>query len=162
MNSTLKMVIGVGAALVVGLLVGYVLGSSGKRQLAQTAQREQKRANEADSALKQQREGCERTALAARTGKHVLLTKEQLLKAMVELSVNNYGLASQHLGVARSHLRSATRALKKGKKKQHEKQAEKLFEQIAGAQTLVMRLDPMARVQIEQVLAELHKLPGAR
>ena len=162
MNSTLKTAIAVAAALVVGLLVGYVLGSSGKRRLAQAVEHTQKRATEAESALKQQRNDCDRAALAARTAKHVLLTKEQLLRATVELSVNNYGLASQHLGVARGHLRSLTKALSKGKKKHHEQRAHKLFEQIAGAQTLVMRLDPMARVQIEQVLAELQKLPGAR
>jgi len=158
MNNTLKVVIGVAAALVVGLVVGYVLGSTGKGSLAAEAKREKIRAQEAETALKDREADCERQATAARAAKQVLLTKEHLLRATVEMYANNYGLTSQQLGVARKHLKSSMR----GMKDTPLKLAEELFEQIGNAQTLAMRLDPMARVHIEQILAKLQKLPGAR
>jgi len=157
MNNTLKVVIGVAAALVVGLVVGYVLGMSGKRDLTVAVRQEQVRAKEAEGALKQQADQCERKAREARTGRHLLLCKEQLLRATGELYANNYGLTSQHLAGARRQLKSAMKGLKGAQAKE----AENLHERIGGAQTLAMRLDPMARIHIEQILAQLQKLPGA-
>jgi tmRNA-binding protein len=158
MNNTLKVGLGVGGALLLGLVVGYVLGSSGKHELESTAQQEQTRAKEAEASLKELEEDCARRVMRARTAKQLLLTKERLLRAMVELYANNYGLTSQHLGIARKHLKSAIKGLK-GKK--HVATAQDLYERMGGAQTLAMRLDPMARVHIEQILAQLQKLPGA-
>jgi len=158
MNNTLKVVIGVGAALVVGLLVGYVLGSLGKRVVANTAKQLKIRVQEAEGELKQQGQECERKVKAAKTSKQVLLAKERLLWAMLELYANNYGLTSQHLAGARLHLKSAARGLKG----QPAKLADQLHDRVGGAQTLAMRLDPMARVQIKEILDELQQLPGAR
>ena len=53
MNNTLKVGLGVGGALLLGLVVGYVLGSSGKHELESTAQQEQTRAKEAEASLKE-------------------------------------------------------------------------------------------------------------
>jgi hypothetical protein len=159
MNNTLKVGLGVGGALLVGLLVGYVLGSFGKNDLEVTARREQSRAKEAEAALKEREEDCSRRTQKAKASKQLLLTKEHLLRAMVELFSNNYGLTSQNLGIARKHIKSAMKGLKS---KTHAKTAQNLYDRMGGAQTLAMRLDPMARVHIEQILADLQKLPGAR
>jgi Tfp pilus assembly protein PilX len=158
MNNTLKVVIGVAAALVVGLVVGYVLGSVGKRDLASAAKREKSRAQEAETALKDREVECEQKARSARIAKQVLLAKEHLLRATVEMYANNYGLTSQQLGIARNHLKSSMRGMKDAPLKL----AQELFEEMGNAQTLAMRLDPMARVHIERILAKLQKLPGAR
>lgn len=158
MSNTLKVVIGVAAALLVGLLVGYVVGSSGKRDLQQQVEREKSRGTEAEAALKQQTDECDRKSKAARGSRNLLLAKEQLLRALVELYANNYGLTSQHLGVARSYLRGATAGLSKS----HAKTVQDLTSRIEAAQALSLKLDAMARSEVEQILGELQKLPGAR
>jgi hypothetical protein len=158
MNPTLKVAIGIAAALVVGFIVGYGLGASGRSEAEKAQKREKRRADEAEAALKQQVEECTRKSKAARRTKHVLLTKEHLLRAAVEIYDNNYGLASQHLAHARKRLKSASRSLKK----RHAKRAHEIYEKIGGAQTLAMRLDPNSRVHIVRILRELSKLPGAR
>lgn len=157
MNNTLKVVIGVAAALLLGLVLGYVVGSMGKRDLAGSLKQAQTRAREADAALKDKEAECEQQARAARVAKQLLLTKERVLRATVEMYANNYGLTSQHLGAARKHLKSAIRGMKGSRAKD----GEDLFERLGNAQTLAMRLDPMARVHLEQILARLQKMPGA-
>ena len=107
--------------------------------------------------MEQERQECEQKAHNARISKQLLLTKEELLRAVGELYANNYGLTSQHLAQARKKIKAAS----KGLSKKHAKIAGELFEKIGAAQTLAMRIDPMARVHIEQILAQLLKLPGA-
>lgn len=158
MNSTLKVAISVGVALVVGFIVGYGLGAAGKSQARTAQQLDQRRAEEAEAALKQQAEDCGRKEQAARQSKGLLLAKEHLLRATLELYANNYGLASQHLAHARKRLKQAI----KGMQKQQAARAQELFDKIGGAQTLAMRLDPMSRIHIERIVAQISKLPGAR
>ena len=88
----------------------------------------------------------------------MLKTKEHLLRAITEIYSNNYGLASQQLGLTRKKIKKATKLLRADAAKK----ALELYEKITGAQTLTMRLDPMSRVHVEQLLSELQKLPGAK
>ncbi len=158
MSNTWKAVIGAAAALAVGFVVGLVVGRIGKSELEATLQKAKRRVTEAEEALKRDGEDCKQRIAAAQTNKHLLLAKEELLRATVELCSSNYGLTSQHLAQARSFLRSAQRGLRK----EDAPKALAIFDRVGDAQTLAMRLDPMARIRIEQILADLQKLPGAR
>jgi uncharacterized membrane-anchored protein YhcB (DUF1043 family) len=156
MNTTLKLVIGVVAALAVGLLVGYVVGSLGKGEAQQALEKAKKRAKEAEAAYKEESESCAKKLTEARSSKRLLLAKEQILRSIVEHSTSNYGLASKHLAQARRHLKASLDGLSKKQKET----VEDLYERIGKAQTLTMRFDPMARVMLEKILRELTKLPG--
>lgn len=158
MSNNLKIVIGAGALFLVGLLVGFVLGSTGKWEAREALKQCKQQATEADNALEEERQECKQETQKAHVSKQLLLTKVELLRAVGELYANNYGLTSQHLARARRSIKSAS----KGLSKKHTKVTDELFEKIGAAQTLAMRLDPMARVHIEQILAQLQKLPGAR
>lgn len=154
----MKAVMGAAAALVVGFLIGFLVGRLGKSELEASLQKAKRRTVEAEEALKRDGEDCKQRMASAQTHKHLLLAKEELLRATVELCASNYGLTSQHLAQARSFLRSAHRGLKK----EEGAKALVIFDRVGDAQTLAMRLDPMARVQIDQILADIQKLPGAR
>jgi hypothetical protein len=158
MSTTLKALIGVGAALVFGLLGGFLLGRCGKSEAEEALLKTKRRAAEIEETAKREGEECAQRDRVARVGKQLLLTKEELLRAMLELAANNFGLTSQHLGQARSWLRAAEKNLKPV----DAKRARELFDKIGEAQTLAMRLDPMSRVYIERILADLQRLPGAR
>lgn len=158
MSDLLKLIIAGVGALIVGLLAGWGIGGSGKGALeAELAQAKRGKATAA-TALQEERERCEQQTKTARRARYVMLTKEHLLRALVELHASNFGLASQQMADARSRLRSAGKHFE-GKQRQR---VDKLFEQLANAQTLVMRLDPMARKQVQDLLADLQALPGAR
>jgi len=158
MSPTLKVGIALVVALLIGFVVGFGLGAAGKREFERGQRREKNRAEEAEAALKQQQGQCSQQAKSCKTGKQLISAKEQLLRAALELYANNYGLTSQHLAQARQKLRAAS----KGLNKRHAAQTLELYERVGQAQTLAMRLDPMARVQIEHILADLQQLPGAR
>jgi hypothetical protein len=158
MTPTLKVGIALASALLIGLVVGYGLGAAGRGDLEQAAKKAQVNADDAEAALKQLQDQQGKKAKKFKTSKLLLRAKEHLLRAALELYANNYGLTSQHLALARKRLRSA----KKGLKKRHAKRASELYDRIGQAQTLAMRLDPTARVHIEQILAALQKIPGAR
>jgi multidrug resistance efflux pump len=158
MSSLLKTVVAVAGALLLGLLVGFIVGRMGKGDVEAALEKAKRRTADAEEALKREGEECKEGLAAAKTGKHVLLTKESLLRATVELYANNYGLTSQYLAQARSWLRSA----QKGLKKSDAAKAADLYEKIGEAQTLAMRLDPTARLRIDLILTELQRLPGAR
>ncbi len=148
----------VAAALVVGGLVGYLLGASSKGDLEKALSKAKHRAADAAQALERESEQCTARVRKVRTTGLILKVKEQLLKAVLELSASNYGLASQHMARGRGLLKKA----KRGLPKKHQGRAQGIFEKIGDAQTLTMRLDPTARIQIEQIINELHKMPGAR
>jgi uncharacterized membrane-anchored protein YhcB (DUF1043 family) len=158
MNETLKMFIGVASGVIVGFVVGFIVATFGKNELEEALQREKKLLADATHALKEQSELCEQKISAAQAGRRLLLTKEYLLRASLDLYANNYGLAHQNLVLSSRQLTAAIRGLEK----KHIARAKKLYDQIGGAQMLTMRLDPMARAHIEQILGEIHKLPGAR
>jgi hypothetical protein len=158
MNNTLKVIIAVAAALAVGLVVGLVLGMSGKRDAEAKLAAATRRATEAEQALETESKECSSRVTALTTSRKVLQVKESLLRALVEICANNYGLTSQHLGQARTRLRSAQKKMDKAAAAK----AQQIFEEIGNAQTLAMRLDPMAKVSVEKVLAKVSRLPGAR
>jgi hypothetical protein len=158
MSSNLKWAILVAGALLAGFVVGYGVGRIGKGETEQQLQKAKRRAEEAEEGNKREVDDCNQRLQGLKAGKQLLLTKEELLRAIVELSSNNFGLTSQHLAQARSWLRSA----QKGLKADDQLRAKTLFDRIGEAQTLAMRLDPMARLQIEQILVDLQRLPGAR
>ncbi len=158
MSSLLKTVVAVAGALLLGLLFGFLLGRMGKGDVEAALEKAKRRGAEAEEAMKREGEECREGLALAKTGKQLLLTKEALLRATVELYANNYGLPSQYLAQARSWLRSA----QKGLKKTDAAKAADLHDKIGEAQTLAMRLDPTARLRIDQILVELQRLPGAR
>ena len=144
--------------MVVGFVVGYILGHFGSRELEEALTKAKQRAADAEETQKRESDECAQRERAAKTSRQLLLTREELLKAVVELSSNNYGLTSQHLAQARSWLRSA----EKGLKPADGKRARELYDRIGDAQTLAMRLDPLARNHIERILVEMQRLAGAR
>jgi hypothetical protein len=158
MTTSLKAVIGAGAALVVGFLVGYILGHFGRRDAEEALAKARQRATEAEEALKREGEECGQRERSVRAGKQILLAKEELLRAIVEISSNNFGLTSQHLSQARSYLKSA----QKGMKPNDSQRTREIFDRVGDAQTLAMRLDPASRTHIERILIEVQRLPGAR
>jgi hypothetical protein len=157
MSQNVKLAVAIASALVVGLIVGLVLGMSGKRQAQQDLASATRRANDAEEALKRESEEARRQVADAKGGRSLLLAKEHLLRALVELYSSNFGIASQHLARARTQLQSAEKGLRKGDLEK----VRDLFDRIGSAHTLAMRLDPMARTQIEEILEHLQKLPGA-
>jgi len=158
MSMSIKAIVTAAGALIVGFLVGFILGRSGKLELEAELLKAKKRSAEAEDIQKRESEECALRDRAARVTKHLLLTKEEILRATVELSASNFGLTSQHLGQSRSWLKAAEKSMKPA----DAKRVKKLYDDIGDAQTLAMRLDPTARVQVDQILAELQKLPGAR
>ena len=158
MSSTLKWSVLVVGAGLLGFLVGFGLGRIGKGDVEQALQKSKRRVEEVEENSRREGEECRQRLQEAKAGKQLLLTKEELLRSVLELVSSNFGLTSQHLAQARSFLHSA----QNGMKPPDQQKARALFDRIGEAQTLAMRLDPMARVQIEQILADLQKLPGAR
>ncbi len=158
MSQTVKWLLVAAGALLLGLLVGFGVGRMGRADAEAALHKAKRRADEAEESSRRESEDCAQRLQDAKTSKQLLLTKEELLRAVLELVSNNYGLTSQHLAQARSWLRSAQR----GMKASDQPKAKALFDRIGEAQTLAMRLDPMARVQIEQILVDLQRLPGAR
>ncbi len=158
MSDLLKVVIAVGGALVLGLVIGLVVGYSGKGDLAAVAKAAKQRAETTELTLKEERADCQGKVAKAQLGRQLLLTKAALLRALVELQANNYGLASQHLATARSLVVAARKRIAK----KHRPRLKQIYEQMASTQTLVMRLDPMARKYLQDLLAALQSIPGAR
>lgn len=158
MSTALKAGLGIAAAVVLGLAIGYGAGHYGKAEVQRALDKAKQRAEDAEENLKRESEQCARRMQEARTAKQLLLSQQELLRATLEIFSNNFGLASQHLAQSRSWLRSA----QSGLKAKDLAKARALFDRIGEAQTLAMRLDPVARVQIDQIVAELQKLPGAR
>lgn len=158
MNTWQKVAIGVGAALLLGFAVGYVLGASGKGKAEDALASARRRANDAEASLKQQTDSCERRLAKSKLARRVVRAKEHMLWAVVELYANNYGRTSQHLARARREIKAAEDGLDSA----DAKLARALYDKMGAAQTLTMRLDPMARVEIDKILADLQRLPGAR
>lgn len=158
MSTTLKVVIAVAVAIVVGLAAGYMLGSGGRGDLKRQLQSAENKLKAATAGANEK--VAEQQAKVAKDvrSKSLLRAKVELLWALVELHANNYGTANQHLDVS-------TRRLAKAKKSADEAEVRKLdkfLADIADAQKLVLRLDPMARSNVERVLIDLRKFPGAR
>lgn len=158
MTPTLKVGIALVSALLIGLVVGYGLGVSGRGDLERAAKKAQVSADDAEASLKQLQDQQDKKAKKYKTSRQLMRAKEHLLWAVWELFDNNYGLTSQHLALARKRLRSA----KKGLKKRHAARTSELYDRIGQAQTLAMRLDPTARIHIKEILVALQKIPGAR
>jgi hypothetical protein len=158
MSDLLKLIIAGGGALLLGLLMGWGIGGAGKGELEEAVAQATRQKAAAAAALKEERSACERKEKKARRTRYLLLTKEHLLRALVELYASNYGLASQQMADARARLRKASKYFEAGQRKR----VTKIFEQLGSTQTLVMRLDPMARKLVQDLLAELQALPGAR
>ena len=146
------------AALAVGMIAGYILGAQTKGDLAKALTKAQLQASDAVQSLERESQKCTAREQAARTTGQILKAKEQLLRAVLEVSASNFGLASQYMAQARGLLKSLKQGLPKG----YQERAQGIFEKIEDAQTLTMRLDPMARKYIEQIINELQKMPGAR
>ncbi len=158
MSTLVKGVLGGIAALFLGFLIGFGVGRTGRGELEDAASKAKHRATEAEESARRESEECGQRVQDVKVGRQLLLAKEELLRAVIELISSNFGLTSQHLAQSRSWLRSAQKGLKQG----DQQKAKAIFDRIGEAQTLAMRLDPMARVQIEQILTELQRLPGAR
>lgn len=158
MSDTLKIAIAVGSALLVGIIVGYALGASGKGDLEELAKQATQRLKTNETALKDARQEAELKVKQLNKSRLLLRTKEQLLRSLVELYASNYGLASQHLSNARTRLKSAGELMKKKRRDE----IAKMLKRIIDTQQLVMRLDPMARRYVTELIGDVQRLPGAR
>jgi len=158
MSNSLKVIIAVAGALLVGLVVGFVLGTSGKRDAEAALLEARKKNKDCTETLARNTVECSTKLGQEQASKKLLLAKELMMKGLVELYANNYGLTSQYLGQARQRLKSVGKELSKA----NQKKVQQIFEQVGNAQTLVMKQDPMARVHIEKVLSAINKLPGAK
>ncbi|MFH1130540.1 MAG: hypothetical protein V1754_04350 [Pseudomonadota bacterium] len=152
----------IGICVVIGLLLGfvcgYVVGNSGRGELENQVESAKARENSTKEAL--ERETKKHSEQIAENGrsKGLILARVDLFQALLELNANNFGLASQHLGAARTRLQSTTKGMDSSK----EKRVMDLLNKISDSQTLTMRLDIMARAQVEKILADLQQIPGAR
>ena len=153
MPGWLKIALGVAGAVVLGFLVGYFTGSSGASALTAKLGKAEARANAAEQMVKQEAEKLTRQRMRAKRARAMLAAKEHVLRALVQLHANNFGLASQHLAVSREKLRVA----KKRMKGEKAKAVDALVSRLGSAHATTMRLDPMARVQIEQLVAEMDR-----
>ncbi|MCC6750343.1 MAG: hypothetical protein IT371_21945 [Deltaproteobacteria bacterium] len=158
MSDGWKLAAGIVIALLVGVAGGYLLGTLGKGDLSRELVTARSRAQSAEELGRREVARCEGERDAARGGKQVLLARGSLLRALVEVQGNNYGLAGQHLGEARRRLKAAEASLPRAEATR----VAALFEQLAATHTLVMRLDPMARTHLDRNLADVERLPGAR
>lgn len=158
MSNWLKVAIAVGGALLLGLIIGYILGASGKGELetaAQSAKQRQsaaeRRAKEADAEVSKKRKAIRRRIA-------LLRGKEQLFRALLQMKSSNFGIAGQHLSHASTQLKKAARLGSASLKEQ----LKKLRAGLASAHAKTMALDPVAQVQIETLINQVHELPGAR
>ena len=158
MTSMIKMAGAAVAALVVGGLVGYLLGASSMGDLERDLSKAKNQAADALGALEHEREECKARVGKARTRGKLLRAKEELLRTVIEISASNFGLASQHMARARGQLKAAQRGLSKAAKDR----LTEIFDRMADAQTLTMRLDHTAKIQIDQIIHELQRFPTAR
>lgn len=158
MSDWLKIAIAVGAALLIGLLIGVLLGMSGKSELRAAAEAAQARASAADKRAKAAAAELEAGQDKVARRWALLRSKEQLLRAFLQLKSSNFGIAGQHLSAASVQLKKAR--AKAGALLQPKLDA--IRKEIAAAHTLTMGLDPVAQVQVERIIDQVHALPGAR
>lgn len=158
MSNWQKMAIGIAAALVVGLVAGYVLGVSGKGALKEAATKASRQAAAAKQVAQQAADETRRIRTENERRLALLRCKEELLRGLVQMHANNFGIASQHLGAAASRLKKVHATAKEAVKKK----IDAILAEIGEAHTLAMRLDPMVRVRMERLVELVHGLPGAR
>jgi hypothetical protein len=158
MSDWQKAAIGIAGALLVGFVAGFLLGGTGKGDLEQRLAAAKTKAAAIEEESKKESSRCEQQGQKARATRLLLLAKEHLLRAAVDLHANNYGLSGAQLGRARSRLKAAQGQLKPKQRQQ----VNGLFEDLATVHTLVMRQDPMARTQLENLLGRLQMIPAAR
>ena len=158
MTEILKIAGAAAVALLVGLLVGYLLGRAGRGAYEKRALQAERRLKGLQQQVKVEASACAGKVSRCKGSRNLLRSKEQLLRAVMQLYANNFGLASQHLAAASARLARVVR----GAAKRRAARIQKLRLSLAGVQTLTMKLDPMARTAIVQLLQELEQLPGAR
>ncbi len=158
MSNWLKVAIAVGGALLVGLIIGYILGAAGKGELAVAAQSAKDRQSAAERRAKEAGDEATKARKGVRQRIALLRAKEQLFRALLQMKSSNFGIAGQHLSHASTQLKKAARlgsASLKDKLK-------RLQTGLGGAHGKTMALDPVAQVQIEILINQVHQLPGAR
>ncbi|MCA9664009.1 MAG: hypothetical protein KC503_00430 [Myxococcales bacterium] len=158
MSNTLKVVIAVGSALLVGVIVGYALGASGKGDLEDVAKQAAQKLKANETALADAKREAKQQVDSLEKGRGLLRCRVSLLRAMVELWSSNYGNASQQIGKARSQLERVSKLL--SKKKQEE--VKQLLTTMMQTQQLVMRLDPLSKKYLDNLLHDIRRIPGAR
>ncbi|MBW2731100.1 MAG: hypothetical protein JRH20_01835 [Deltaproteobacteria bacterium] len=158
MSNWQKMAIGIASSLVVGLIIGYGFGASGKGALKAAAEKARGVATAAKQATQQATTEVKKVRDAQARHLGLLRCKEELLRGLVQMYANNFGIASQHLGGARARLKRVRADVAPGTKKR----IDMILAEISQAHTLAMRLDPMVRVRMERLVELVHGLPGAR
>lgn len=158
MTNWQKMAIGIASALIVGLVVGYVFGVSGKGALEEAAVKARRVAAAAKQAAEQANAQTQKVRGKQKRRVALLRCKEELLRGLVQMHANNFGIASQHLGAAAQRLKKVRAAVKPPT----QKRIDGILAEISQAHTLAMRLDPMVRVRMERLVELVHALPGAR
>ena len=158
MSNWLKIAIACGGALLLGLLVGFLLGVSGKGDLETQAQQADKRRKAAELRAKEADERATGVKKRVRRRLALLRAKEQLFRALLQLKASNFGISAQHLSHASTQLKRAARLTGKSKAKLFKG----LRDGIAGAHAKTMALDPVAQVQIEALIEQVHGIRGAR
>jgi len=158
MRSILRLVVGAVLVALVGVIAGYLVGLGAQRRCERQLTEQQRAVVVARQALEAREEQGEQARRVHQHQRALLRAKQSLLWALVELSANNFGLSSQHLGAARTRLKQARESSPAG-------QAEAidgLAQRIASVQALAMRLDGSARPEIRKLLERMQALADSR
>jgi hypothetical protein len=158
MSNWLKVAIAVGGALLVGLIIGYIIGVSGKGELKTAAQSARDKQSAAERRAKEAGDTADKARKRVRRRVALLRGKEQLFRALLQLKSSNFGIAGQHLSHASTQLKKAARLGSPSLAKR----IKRLRAGLASAHAKTMGLDPVAQVQIETLINQVHQLPGAR
>ena len=157
MGNLFKMALSVGGALLVGLLLGLLIGFSGKGELEQKAAGAQKRAEDAEQVLADEQKRCSDKLARAKQRRSLSRAKEHLLRALIELYASNYGLANGHIEKGAASLRKMRGVGSQNRRKR----VKEVLERLRGVQSVVMRLDPTAQGFVQDLLAQLERLSRA-
>ena len=158
MREIIRILVIVVVTLVIALPVGYLIGVSRQAELEQALSREEKRAIAAESVITHWETKADQEAQTTARQLALFRAKTEMLKALVQLYGSNFGLASQHMSVATKQLKEVASAADAAEKKRLKAIGSKISE----AMLVAGRLDAMARTYVENIVADLEKIPGAR
>lgn len=158
MNTWLKIAIGLGVALLFGVIAGYILGAKGKGELKSALLSAEKKVLPLEDALAQKETDLQDYKKRVKLKLALCRAKEVLLHSILQLKANNFGLAEMRLIRASRHLKKA----QKYAKADVADKIEKIRKNIVSAHVQTMGLDINAQQKVEAILNDVSQLPVGR
>ena len=152
MNDGGRSIIGVLVALLVGLAGGYGLGFWQKMQCDERLDAARRAAQQTTRAMDEQMSRIADIEAAHRRAQAASDANVELLRAMVQVAAKNFGLASQHLGAAKTKVEKALTP------DNRDEYARAFLQRTEKVRAKAMLLDPAVQQQIEELIKQLPSL----